>query len=145
MKLLPMLLLLALMTAIALAFPYEAVSFQARRVAGTGNRPCVCAIVELDEAGERTALQAARSAWQKGGASVRQMRVDMSVGQLPEDRMSAMMPDRPTVRRLSSPPGVYGALPMPPTVAAGKPTIIPRDAPEPKAPAFSRRELLAVP
>lgn len=134
---------LSLPIALVLVFPYEAIGFRAQ--ANAGERAARCAIVTLSEHDETVALESARGAFrQAGGESVRRLRVDMSVGQLPEEALEAIMPERP-----SRPGGklgfaAYRSVPMPKSEAAGEPATLPREADGARPVAFSREEMLAI-
>lgn len=129
--------------ALALVFPYEAVSF--RPSGGSGAPRAVCAFVTLGEDEERAALAAARTAWQVDSKSVTGLRLDLTAGDLPPSP-SGKVAVRRRERGTSAAPAEFVPAMLPPTFAAPAPAAIGAegDAASEKAPAFSRDDLLKI-
>lgn len=127
--------------AMALAFPYGAVSFSASEPPA---RPeARCAFVSLSDEDESSALAAARAAWKVSAEGVRSMRLDLSVDSAPEDPVTSVseIGDRARCRRYAS--VGFDAPALPPTLAAPAPAAIaPEPEPEDAGLAFPRREML---
>ena len=126
--------------ALALVFPYEAVSF--RPSEGSGAPRAVCAFVTLGEDEERAALAAARTAWQVDSKSVAGLRIDLSSGDLPPAPVRTVELRSP-VRGESAAAVPFEPEMLPPTFAAPAPRQIKPDA-YTNAPAFPREELLKI-
>lgn len=129
---------IALPLAVAAVFPYEAVSFKARKTPGAAEARA--AFVTLTEEGEAAALKASRASWSVSAGDSRV--TELQIEDLPERPISAVLDfdDRSPPERLKS---VLFELPAyEPSVAAPRPAKMePSDAPAGK-PAFSRDELL---
>ena len=128
---------------IAAVFPFEAIGFSPAERQEARRASCAFVTLGVDE--EAAALAAARSAWRSDVGSARRLRVDMAIGELPEDRMPPVMPDAPAFRPAVGDPVAYGGMPLPPSVAAPPPVRIPAEAPVVRsAEAFPREELLKI-
>jgi hypothetical protein len=134
----------SLPTALALVFPYESLEFKPE--VNEGEREPVCAFVVLGEKEERAALAAARTAWQVGSQSVKRLRADLSVADIPPEPVRPVIAVRPERSGGAVAGGEYIPNALPPTVAAPAAADIKADAAsaEPTKPAFSREELLKI-
>ena len=134
---------LALPAAILHAFPIKALAPQEKGVAPPERHPAACAFVTLDPEQEHKILAAAKSAWQVSADSVRRLRLDMFVEEIPEAPLGPVADIDIRTRTRSGAPQpdeLYG----PPTdFRAPAPTEITQDEEQP-APdaAFSKEELL---
>lgn len=135
---------MALPAAIFYVFPYKALAPVASAAPDGGRRPAACAFVDLAPEQERSIMAAAKSAWQVGAESVRRLRLDMFVEEIPDAPPDPVIDISARTRLLraaplpecpSSPPTDLRSAP-PEALGAEK-----DDGGEP-APAFSREEML---
>lgn len=129
--------------AIAFVFPYEAVGFRAEKRDQKSSPSC--SFVVLSEEEESVVLAAARTSWQVGSKGVKELRTDISSGELPPVPLRLVMPTRP-MRGTCAAPAEYEPNLLPPTVSAPPPAVIAPDAVADPAlkQAFSREELLKI-
>jgi len=82
-ELLSVLIVLVMPFALVLSFPFDAIGFVAspHRV----RKPAFASFVTLTDAEHSAAMRAAKTSWQGDSRGVRRMRVNLSVGVLPED------------------------------------------------------------
>lgn len=126
--------------ALALVFPYDALAFRPARDHGVPR--ATCAFVTLDEAEERAALAAARTAWQVDSKSVAGLGPDLSSGDLPPAPVRTVELRRP-VRGESAAAVPFEPDMLPPTFAAPAPRKIEQET-YIDEPAFPREELLKI-
>ena len=142
-KLLSVAVVLAAVAAVAVVFPFDAISFTPSRAAAKGGEFAV--FVSLTPEEEAAAMKAAKSSWNAEAVGVRRMRAELFMNDLPE---SASEPSLNIEDRLAGPPPppvTPGISPYLPSRAAPPPKAIPADKADAKdgpAPAFPREELL---
>lgn len=128
---------------IGIGFPYRAVAF---RAASSKSEPKAgAAFVELTESQEIAALAAAKTSWQVDAGNLRRLRVDLAVGDLPEDAPRPVLDsrDRPPWTEPAHVPYAAGA--FVPTSAAARPArLAVEKSPVARPPAFSREALLKI-
>ena len=133
--------ILALPVAILAVFPRDAVGFADAPAEREPGAPS-CAIVELSPEAEARSVALVRSALSVNARSVRNLRADLSLSTVDEEVPEPVMDISDRARATFRPSRVrYDMLPMPPTVAAPEPAVLPPEPDEDK-PAFSREELL---
>ena len=135
---------LAVPVALALAFPYDTVSFTA---APDVPRPgAFCAFVSLSEEEEDLAMTASRTAWKVSAEDVRSLRPDLSMDSAPEEPIGSVT--SLSGRTPLAPPTTLGACApaLPPTRAASEPFRIVGEPPpdEDETLAFPRKEMLQI-
>ena len=130
---------LAVPTALALVFPYEALDFKA--VERKPAAEAVFSFVRLSPEVQRRAFKAARTSW-RAAEDVRRMRVPLSVETLPNDDNRPMGAETLRPAQTEVPPVSCGRVPYAPSFAAPVPERISSDSRPTMAPVFSRKELL---
>lgn len=140
-ELMSILTVLAVTVAVALTFPFGAVGFSPRP---DRSRPqSSAAFVVMTEAEQALAMRSAKTSWQVDAGGVRRLRVDLSVGELPEGPTASSMdigvrPTRSAVSTVGYHPAAY-----PLTQAAAPCAGIPKADAEPvRELPFSKAELL---
>ena len=140
---LSLLTVLAVPAAIALVFPYSAIGFKPRTSAVRGSPSA--AFVVITPAEQEQAMRSAKSSWQGDAGGVRRLRVDLSVGVLPENETSISAdvgaePSRSAATRVDYVPAAY-----PPSRAALPAGRLPKAETETaREPAFPKSELLKI-
>ena len=140
-EILPILIVLAVPSAIVSIFPYGAIGFKAK---APSPKPPAAAFITLSAEEEETAMRAAKTSWQGDADSCLRVRADLSFGELPAAKEEPVL----GVGERSRPPrfGDVGWEPPPflPSHAAPplKP-IAPGEA-QKEAPPFSREALLSL-
>ncbi len=130
--------------ALALVFPYEALSF---RVGGEKRETSPrCAFVTLAAEEERAALAAARASWQVDASGVVGVRADLSTGDLPPEPIRPVIPVRPSARGSADISANYVPNALPSSVGAPAAAQMKAEGEESRAGrmAFSREELLNI-
>ena len=133
----------ALAAAVAVAFPFEAVGFRARRPPQTGRAGAAFVHLRADE--EAAALRAAKNAWNAEAGGVRRLRAELFFGELPEARSEPALPVESRTGMSMPPPVSPGRTAYPPSLAAPPPAAIkPEKGDEAgdAGPAFPKSELL---
>lgn len=129
---------LALPAAVVTAFPFRALTFDAKAPAAR-NRPAA-AFVTLNPEEEAAALRIAKGSWSSGADDVKHLHAELNFRELPESANECALDisDRPAA---AAP--VKGVWPPPflPSQAAPAPVKIESPPPEEPKPAFSREEL----
>ena len=135
---------LAAVGAVALAFPYDAVSFKSAQK--TVERHVFAAFVSLKEGEEAAAMKAAKSSWNADAGGVRRLRAELFTSEIPETRNEPALDLADRFSRVSPPPIAPGLLPYQPSLAAPPPKAIPAEKVDATdgAPTFSREELLKI-
>jgi len=134
---------LAVPVSIALVFPYGAVGFVPRP--DRPARASSAAFVELTDEVQAVAMRSAKTSWQGDAGGVRTLRVDLSVGELPEDPAAVSMdigvtPSRSAAAPVAYPPAAYpSALAAPPAAR-----LLREDAEAERKRAFPKSELLKI-
>lgn len=134
---------LAVPAALALVFPYGAIGF---RPGKRPSRPAAsAAFVTLSDEEQALAMRSAKSAWQVDVSGERQMRADLSVGDLPEDPSFATLdvaagPSRSKRSIVESPLAAY---PRTSAAPAAKPIAREADA-DKRVSAFAKSDLLKI-
>ena len=132
---------LAVPAAVALFFPYEAVSFRATSV--SAESPASAAFVTLSPEQESAALVAARTSWQTDAAARQHRHVRLSLGELPEGPTGPLLDVGTLMRPAASPePVVYRPAGWQPSLGAERPARLIQEQETRTTPAFSREELL---
>ena len=129
--------------AVALVYPYDALSFKPRK--DNGAESAFAAFVTLSPAEKAAAMKAAKSSWNADSGAVRRMRAELFVGELPTGRDDPALEIYDRVLRRDPPVVEPGLSPFMPTRAAPPPKTISPDEGDLKdkpAAAFSRDELL---
>ena len=140
-ELMSILTVLAVTVAVALTFPFGAVGFRPRPDRARPRSSAAFVVMSADE--QATAMRAAKTSWQVDAGGVRRLRVDLSVGELPEDPAASSMdigvrPSRSVVPTVGYQPSAY-----PLTQAAAPCAGISRAEAEPvREPPFPKAELL---
>ena len=134
---------LAVPAMIAAVFPFSAFSF---RPAAVPKRPSFsAAFVKLSPDAERLALQAAKASWRGDSDSVRRLRADLFLPELPDDTSALpVLPERESVRRPPAPPIPCGWSAFLPSRRAAPPRRIERDEKADDYLTFPRSELLKI-
>ena len=133
--------LLAIPAVVAVAFPFEALTFRASSAAPSAP-DFSAALVTLDAKDEIAAVHAAKSAWRQGGGP-RKERVDLLLPELPGDFRVPMAPIG-TRSRLPAPPvATDGVSPYLPSQRAPAPERIVAEPGADELP-FPREELLRI-
>ena len=135
-------LMMAIPSALAIVFPYEAIGFRA--VEPPESSAAHCAFVTLTAAEERLALTAARAAWQVNAEGVRGLRADLSVGELQPTPMVRVLGSRTFGETDASRATVYEPSVLPPSVGAPEPTALPMSEEGVRTSAFTRDDLLRI-
>lgn len=140
-ELVSLLTVLSVPVAIAFVFPYDAVHFKPQR--GLDSCESLAAFVSLTEDEQLTAMRSAKTAWQVDSDGVRRLRVDLSLGELPDDAAATFLdvgvvPSRSPASLVEYAPPAY-----PRTLAAPPAARLAKDeaAPVPQPP-FPKSELL---
>lgn len=134
---------LAVCLAIACVFPYGAIGFRPRSDAERVSPSA--AFVSLTDEQQGAAMLAARTSWQVNAGGVRQLRTDLSVGELPGNDLNravdiGVRPSRSALKPVECPKAAYpSGLAAPP---AGR--IAPQKINETSSPVFSKSELLKI-
>jgi len=132
----------AVLAAVGLAFPFNAIGFVPR--SDSERRGSFAAFVTLSDEEHAAAMRAAKTSWQGDTRGVRLLRVDLSVGVLPGDtRLNSLdvglRPQRPTLPRISYEPG-----PSPVSAAALPGARLEKGSDAAARPPFSKTELLKI-
>lgn len=140
-ELMSMLTVVAISVAVVLAFPFDAVGFRPRAVRAV--QSASAAFVSMTAEEQAAAMQSARTAWQVDSVGVRRLRVDLSVGELPEDPSTTALkvglkPVRSGLKPVGYEPCAY---PRTQAAATAVPIAKPKDEPETRPP-FPREDLL---
>lgn len=132
---------LAVPAAVALFFPYEAVSFKA--TSASAESRASAAFVTLTPEQESAALVAARTSWQ-ADAAVRQRRhVRLPLGELPEGPAGPLLDVETMMRSADVPePIAYRPAAWKPSLGSARPARLSQEPEARTMPAFSREELL---
>ena len=124
--------------AVVAVFPFDAFRFKSRQE--QPRQAPICSFVSLSAAESSAALVAARSALKTADAGVAGYYADLSVDALPETPLGGIV-DMPPADIAGGISFEYSGVPLPPSMMAGKPAVIPKDEPEAQ-PAFSREAML---
>ena len=143
-ELLSVAVVLAAVGAVALAFPYDALSFSPARKAV--ERPVFAAFVSLREGEEAAAMKAAKSSWNADAGGVRRLRAELFAAEIPEARNEPAMDLADRFARATLPPVAPDLSPYLPSLAAPPPMAIPAEKADTAqdGPTFSREELLRI-
>ncbi|MCR5753105.1 MAG: hypothetical protein K6G91_14220 [Kiritimatiellae bacterium] len=134
---------LALPTAILLAFPRSAIEFKGMEAPSPG--PASVAFVALSEDERAALLGAARTAWQTDAPIGQRMRTRLPLGELPEESEGPLLDVGLARRRPEGPePVSYRPSPWCPSLRAPPPVRVEGKAEEKAPPAFSREDLLSI-
>ena len=136
---------LASVGAVAVVFPYDALSF--KPVPAKERKPAFAAFVSLREGEETAAMKAAKSSWNAEAGGVRRLRAELFAAEIPEARNEPALELADRLAMISPPPVAPGLSPYLPSLAAPPPKSISAekaDAGDGSAPAFSREELLKI-
>lgn len=130
---------LAIPLGIAAVFPYSALRFEPAAVTAP-ERP-FAAFTELTPEAEREALKAAKTSGRAAAGGMRNLRADLFLAELPDDRPEPVAAVGARTRPAAPPAVPYGTPAYRPSLAAPPPAVIaPVKAPE--APVFSKAEML---
>ena len=144
-ELLSVAVVLAAVGAVAIAFPYDVVSFRPSQ--NTGKRPVFAAFVTLREGEEVAAMKAAKSSWNAEAGGVRRLRAELFAAEIPEAGNEPALDLADRFARFSPKTVAPGLSPYLPSLAAPPPKAIPvdkADAGQGPKPTFSREELLRI-
>ncbi len=108
--------------AVALAFPYGALTFRPRPAKAA--QPAFAAFVTLSPAEEAAAMKAAKSSWNAEAGAVRYMRAELFVSELPKGRDEPALEISDRVSRQTPSPISPGLSPFMPSQAAPPPRMI---------------------
>ena len=134
---------LSLPLALAFSLPYGVLGFSAAE--GVRPKTCTAAFVSLSAEDEDAAMRVAKSSWQVNAGGVRMMRVDMSVGELPEEKVLPVIGEGPSLSRPLPPLVDYGLPPLLPSRAAAAPARLADDGGNPAVGLpFPKEELLTI-
>ena len=134
---------LTVTAAVALAFPYGAVGFRPAPDAGRPQASAAFVVMSADE--QATAMRAAKTSWQVDAGGVRRLRVDLSVGELPEDPAASSMDIGVRPSRSAVPPTGYRPAAYPRSFAAPPAAALPKTAGETaRELPFAKSELLKI-
>ena len=140
-EILPIVVVLAIPSAIVSVFPYGAIGFRAKT---PSPKTPSAAFVTLSAEEEETAMRAAKTSWQGDADSCLRVRADLSFGELPAAKEEPVL----EVGERSRPPrfGDVGWEPPPflPSRAAPPPRPIPPDEAQREDPPFPREALLSL-
>lgn len=137
-------LVLLVPVSLLLAFPYEALGFSLTRPSAAA--PSSCAFVVLTEEQAERALNESRSYWKVDTKGARNLRLELSETDAPEEDTGSVLPFGERKRLDANFAVGYRVPPLPPTLAAGEPASLgsASAAPDATVETFSREELLNV-
>lgn len=129
--------------ALVAVFPYDAVGF---RPAATRTEPeASCAFVHLTEAEAERALDESRAYWRVDTRGARNLRLELSEADAPEEETGAVLSIVERKRPRLAPPRGPRVPALPPSLAAAAPAALAADVtPAKAADAFPREEMLDV-
>ena len=132
--------------AVAVAFPFDAMSFRPRPVKTA--RDAFAAFVSLTPAEEAAAMKAAKSSWNAESGGVRHLRAELFSNELPEAESEPALGLQDRLARQAPEPVAPGLSPYLPSQAAPPAKAIPAEKAADEggeaSPAFSREELLRI-
>lgn len=139
---LSMVTVLAVLVAVVLVFPFDAIGFVPKRV--SERRGPFASFVTLTDEEHAQAMRAAKTSWQGDSRGVRRLRVDLSVGVLPEDSSMATLDVGVRPRRMDLPRVDFVPGPSPDSVAARPVPRLPKAVDATVKQTFSKAELLRI-
>lgn len=122
--------------------PFEALRFRPQPDAPL--REPFAAFVELTDEEELVALGTAKASWQGNTRDIRSLRIDLSVGELPDDEATSVRDICEVPAPSALAPEPYGPPPYPASVAAPRTQPLGPQEEVTAEPAFSRKELLKI-